>query len=88
MSVEPSQGSPVLIDCAGGPMGGALRLLTELDMYLARRPATSVRVVGRGHRLSPQWLARRELTRAQDRAVSLNNVSFVTTRAQRWVLLR
>ncbi|MDT3443975.1 glycosyltransferase [Pseudofrankia sp. BMG5.37] len=78
----------VIVDCAGARMGGALRLLGELDDYLARRPSPGVRVVGRGHQLSPAWLARRERIGRHQRAIALNNVSFVVTRGERWALLR
>lgn len=78
----------VIVDCAGGPMGGALRFRNEMDAYLARRAAPEVRVVGRNRRLSPTWLVGRESTSRYRRAIALNNVSFVLTRAERWVLLR
>ena len=38
--------------------------------------------------MTPAWLARRELHARTRRVVALNNVGFVATRAQRWVLLR
>lgn len=79
---------PVLVDCAGARMGGALRLRTELDTYLAALPEVGVRVVGRNQQVAPGWLARREFLGRARRVVALNNVGFVATPAQRWVLLR
>lgn len=78
----------VVVDCAGGRMGGALRFLNELDAYLARSPSPDVHVMGRGHQLSPTWLARRERLGRHRRVIALNNVSFVVTRGERWALLR
>ncbi|OHV20142.1 mannosyltransferase [Parafrankia soli] len=78
----------VLVDCAGARMGGALRFLTELDSYLADRPSADVEVVGRDRRVAPTWLARRETLGRHRRSVALNNVGFVATRGERWVLLR
>jgi glycosyltransferase involved in cell wall biosynthesis len=79
-------------------MGGALRFLAELDGHLERRSAVGrttgrptagpVRLVGRGRGLSPAWLVGRERTGRHRRAVALNNISFVTARSERWVLLR
>lgn len=78
----------VLVDCAGARMGGALRFLTELDAYLARRPASDIVVVGRNRSLTPAWLVRRESLTRHRRVVALNNAGFVATRGERWVLLR
>ncbi|WP_243657498.1 glycosyltransferase [Parafrankia sp. BMG5.11] len=84
----PSGASGVLVDCAGARMGGALRFLTELDSYLNARPAAPVHLVGRGRGMAPSWLARRERPARYRRAVALNNIGFVASGAQRWVLLR
>jgi glycosyltransferase involved in cell wall biosynthesis len=81
-------GGPVVVDCAGAQMGGALRFLEELDAYLGRRPSRDVRVIGRGRRVDPSWLLRRERLAPHRRAVALNNVGFVAARGDRWVLLR
>lgn len=84
----------VLVDCAGARMGGALRFLTELDGYLRDRPDADVRLVGRERRVAPSWLVRRERLRRPERSthprrtVALNNVSFVASGGERWVLLR
>lgn len=78
----------VLVDCAGAKMGGALRFLTELDAYMANHSASDVVVVGRNRSLTPTWLARRESVKRHRRVVALNNVGFVATRGERWVLLR
>jgi len=82
--------APVVVDCAGALMGGGSRFLGELDGYLAARGATTaeVRLVGRGRRIAPGWLVRRERLGPHRRAVAPNNVSFVTARGERWVLLR
>ncbi|MCM3924896.1 glycosyltransferase [Frankia sp. AiPs1] len=79
---------PVLVDCAGAQMGGALRFLTELDGFLAPRPGAGVRLIGRGRRVAPSWLARRERPGRYRRTVALNNVGYLATRSERWVLLR
>ncbi|WP_041940328.1 MULTISPECIES: glycosyltransferase [Frankia] len=79
---------PVLVDCAGAQMGGALRFLTELDGFLAPRPGAGVRLIGRGRRVAPSWLARRERLGRYRRTVALNNVGYLATRGERWVLLR
>jgi glycosyltransferase involved in cell wall biosynthesis len=80
---------PVIVDAAGGQVGGAARFRTELHGYLDRTGRHDVRVVGADRQVSPIWLARREAAfRAGHRRVSLNNVSFVTPGSQRWTLLR
>ncbi|ETA02944.1 hypothetical protein ThrDRAFT_00983 [Frankia casuarinae] len=79
---------PILVDCAGARMGGALRFLTELDGYLSFRPGLQVHLVGRDRRIGPGWLARRERPGRYARAIALNNVGFLATRGERWVLLR
>jgi hypothetical protein len=78
----------VVVDTAGAMMGGALRFLRELDGYLNSHPA-AVTEIGRGHRLSVPWLARRELlARDTGHAIALNNVTFVYAGRFRTVLLR
>jgi glycosyltransferase involved in cell wall biosynthesis len=80
---------PVIVDAAGGQVGGAARFRAELHRYLDQTGRRDVRVVGADRQVSPAWLARREAAfRAGDRRVSLNNVSFVTAGSQRWTLLR
>ncbi|WP_018640451.1 glycosyltransferase [Parafrankia elaeagni] len=78
----------VLVDCAGAWMGGALRLLSELDAHLARQPTSDVVVVGRNRSLTSTWLIRRERAARYRRIIALNNAGFVATRGERWVLLR
>jgi hypothetical protein len=56
-------------------MGEAPRFLGELDAYLGAASPTDVRLVGRGRRLGPRRLARRERTGPCRRAVALNNVA-------------
>ncbi|SBW22328.1 mannosyltransferase [Candidatus Protofrankia californiensis] len=81
-------GHTVRVDCAGAHMGGARRYLDELDAFLAERVLDDVEVVGRGLSVTPSWLVRRERPSCRHRLVALNNVSFVTSRSERWVLLR
>jgi glycosyltransferase involved in cell wall biosynthesis len=80
---------PVIVDAAGGQVGGAARFRTELHRYVNQTGRHDIRVVGADRQVSPAWLARREAVfRARDRRISLNNVSFVTPGSQRWTLLR
>ncbi len=72
-------------------MGGASRLLAELQRYLSDSDRQDVLVIGAGHPLTPGWLASRELqaiTRPSRCVVALNNVSFVGPARRRTVLLR
>jgi glycosyltransferase involved in cell wall biosynthesis len=84
------RGAPpaVVVDCAGSVEGGGLRFRGELERYLAAGTADGVRLVGHGRRLDVGWLARRELTGPRQRAVAVNNISFVAGHGERWVLLR
>jgi glycosyltransferase involved in cell wall biosynthesis len=78
----------VVVDTAGGNVGGAARWRAELDTYLSgdTRP---VRVIGRGQRVTAGWLLRRErLARGATVAVAPNNVSFALAGGQRRVLAR
>ncbi len=77
----------VLVDCAGARMGGARRLLLELDGYLADNHRPDVRIIGRDQPVNPTWLIQRERPWKHSRVVSLNNVGFVVTPARRWLLL-
>jgi glycosyltransferase involved in cell wall biosynthesis len=80
---------PVIVDAAGGQVGGAARFRTELYRYLDQAGRHDIRVIGADREVNPAWLARREAAfRARDRRISLNNVSFVTPGSQRWTLLR
>ena len=79
----------VIVDVAGGPMGGAARFREELHGYLARTGRADVKIIGSQRRVRPGWLLRRELSgRARSRRVALNNVGFVTPGGQRWTLMR
>ena len=79
----------VIVDAAGGQMGGAARYRHELLGYLARTGRADVQVIGSQRRLTPGWLVRRELVGGvHSRRVALNNVGFVTPRGRRWTLLR
>lgn len=78
MVTSPDAPPSIAIDSAGAVMGGAARYLRELDAFLVRHPQPDSTVMGRGRRLSPRWLAAREI--AAHRAplrIALNNVSFV-----------
>lgn len=80
---------PVIVDAAGGQVGGAARFRTELLRYLAQSGRHDVRVIGADRQVDPTWLVRRETKfRAACRRISLNNVSFVGPGSQRWTLLR
>jgi glycosyltransferase involved in cell wall biosynthesis len=79
----------VLVDAAGGQVGGAARFKVELHRYLARTGRRDVRVIGAKRHVGPAWLARREAaTPRHGRRVALNNVSFLGSGAERWTLLR
>ena len=78
----------VVLDAAGGDAGGAARWRVELDRYLAAG-AGGVSVIGRGRRLTPGWLLRRErLAGGAHLVVAPNNVSFSVSGGERRVLLR
>ena len=79
----------VIVDAAGGQLGGAARYRHELLSYLARTERTDVQVIGTQRRISPGWLVRREMVGGwRGRRVALNNVGFFTSGGQRWTLLR
>jgi glycosyltransferase involved in cell wall biosynthesis len=79
----------VVVDTAGGPMGGAARFRIELHSYLMRTGREDVRVIGGHRRLDPAWLMRRELIKPKSyRRVSLNNIGFFASGRERWTLLR
>jgi glycosyltransferase involved in cell wall biosynthesis len=79
----------VIVDAAGGPMGGAARFKHELRGYLGRTEREDVQVIGSHRQLSPGWLVRRELVGGpRSRRVALNNVGFLARGGQRWTLLR
>jgi hypothetical protein len=79
----------VVVDAAGGPIGGAARFRSELQNYLMRTEREDVRVIGAERRLDPAWLVRRELLGStRYRRVSINNVGFLRPGGERWTLLR
>jgi glycosyltransferase involved in cell wall biosynthesis len=79
----------VVVDAAGGSMGGAARFRTELTRYLTRTGREDVHVIGAQRHLDPTWLMRRELARPiGQRRVSINNVGFLAPGGERWTLLR
>jgi glycosyltransferase involved in cell wall biosynthesis len=76
-----------VLDCAGARIGGAKRLLNELDLYL-RDGSAEVEVVGRGRALTSSWLVRREAgRRTAVRAIALNNVSYQVVGRERRVVV-
>lgn len=78
----------VIVDVAGGPMGGAARYRAEIYRYLARARREDVKVIGASRRVDPAWLLRREATKPiKARRVALNNVSFVSPGGERWTLI-
>lgn len=80
-----------ILDVAGASIGGAARFLRELDGWRAQDPTrlSSTTVIGRGLRLTPSWLLRREwITRSAPLRIALNNASFCSPAGQRVVLLR
>jgi glycosyltransferase involved in cell wall biosynthesis len=79
----------VVVDAAGGQVGGAARFRAELSRYLARSKRADVRIIGMARQVDPAWLVRREMARSsRGRRVALNNVSFITPGSERWTLLR
>jgi glycosyltransferase involved in cell wall biosynthesis len=78
----------VILDVAGGPMGGAARYRAEVYSYLDRTRREDVKVIGAERRVDPAWLLRREAIRpAGGRRVALNNVSFLAPGGERWTLV-
>jgi Glycosyl transferases group 1 len=79
----------VIVDAAGGQIGGAARFKVELRRYLARTGRSDVHIIGAKRQVDPAWLLRREVALpARGRRIALNNVSFVTPGSERWALLR
>jgi hypothetical protein len=78
----------VVVDVAGGPMGGAARYRAEVYRYLERTRRQDVKVIGADRRVDPGWLLRRETGRSVGiRRVALNNVGFVSPGGKRWTLV-
>jgi glycosyltransferase involved in cell wall biosynthesis len=79
----------VIVDAAGGQIGGAARFKVELHRYIATTGRDDVRIIGANRQLDPGWLVRREFgISARRRRIALNNVSFVGPGSERWALLR
>ena len=79
----------VVVDAAGGQIGGAARFKVELHRYLAHTGRQDVRIIGAERQVDPAWLLRREAARPTGgRRIALNNVSFVGPGGERWALLR
>jgi Glycosyl transferases group 1 len=79
----------VIVDAAGGQIGGAARFKVELHRYLARTGRRDVHIIGAKRQVDPAWLVRREVALpSRGRRIALNNVSFVTPGSERWALLR
>lgn len=78
----------VIVDVAGGDMGGAARFRDEVYRYLERTGRQDVQIVGARRRVDPVWLVQREAARRPGaRRVALNNVGFVTPGGARWTLV-
>jgi glycosyltransferase involved in cell wall biosynthesis len=78
----------VIVDAAGGQVGGAARFRVELLRYVAQSGRSDVRIIGAKHRATPAWLLRREAVGLRrGRRIALNNVSFVSPGGERWALL-
>lgn len=54
--------SAVVVDAAGGQIGGAARFKVELHRYLARTGRRDVHIIGATRQVDPGWLLRREIT--------------------------
>lgn len=89
-AVSHNTGRQVLVDCAGGHMGGARRYLDELDRWLVEAPGRA-ELCGQGRSVDARWLLEREIIAQRTRpssAIALNNVSFGFARSTRVVLVR
>jgi glycosyltransferase involved in cell wall biosynthesis len=79
----------VVVDAAGGQIGGAARFKVELHRYLAQTGRQDVHIIGAKRQVDPGWLLRREIAHpTSGRRIALNNVSFVSPGGERWALLR
>lgn len=79
----------VIVDAAGGQIGGAARFKVELRRYVAQSGRRDVQIIGAERRVGPAWLLKREVAIPKcGRRVALNNVSFVSPGSERWTLLR
>lgn len=78
----------VVVDFAGGQIGGAGRLREQYANYRAGTGGPAHTVLGLAGRVTPSWLVRREVLAGRcDRAVSMNNVGFVLAGREKWLLL-
>lgn len=78
----------IVADVAGSIGGGAARLLRELNKYVDDTQH-SVQIIGRGVRLTPKWLVKREFEAPRAGLhISLNNAGFVTPTGTNVTLLR
>ena len=79
----------VIVDLAGGQLGGAARFRAEVTAYLHRTARADVRAIGARRQLSPAWMATREAAAARvSTRVALNNVGFLAPGGERRTLLR
>jgi hypothetical protein len=80
--------SQIVADVAGAVGGGAARLLRELKKYLPDSDR-NISLIGEGRRLTPGWLAQRELIAPRaELHLSLNNAGFITPFGSNITLLR
>lgn len=77
-----------VIDTAGALTGAAARFRGEAARWVADNPSEGVRLIGTGRHVEPRWLARRELLARGERRIAANNVSWVSGRGGRVVLLQ
>ncbi len=77
-----------VIDVAGHATGAAARFRGEAARWVADNPAEGVRLIGTGQRVEPRWLVKRESLARGERRIAANNVSWVTGRGGRVVLLQ
>lgn len=88
MTEPPAGWKGIVVDVAGGNVGGAARWRAELEAHLTLSQS-SVRQIGRGQYLTPKWLFQRERLAAQaSLVVASNNMSFVMRGKRRRLLLR
>ncbi len=79
----------VIVDVAGGQVGGAALYRVEFERYLAAENRDDVRVIGVGRYLTADWLVRRELKAlSARRKVAFNNAAFLTPGGERWTIVQ
>ncbi|MGK5110421.1 glycosyltransferase [Geodermatophilus sp. CPCC 205506] len=78
----------VVVDLAGGAIGGAGRFRAQYLAYAAEDGAVEATCIGLREHVTAPWLLRREVhARGATKVVATNNVSFAMAGASRWTLL-